>query len=294
MRHSWLKILSKLPLGVHHFFADWLIYPLVYYVVRYRRRMVDKNMMKAFPDWSQAERDALRKRFYHQFADLIVETVWGYGASDAQMREHMQYIDEELLVNACHEGGAFTMLSHLGTWEWMADFGRRHQHEGIQECNVYRRLKSKYNDRLMLDIRSKRGGECVEKDLLLRRMVQISKSDMKPMYGMLSDQKPSPRNAHMWTTFLNQETSFLNGTEVLSKKFGYKCFYGYIRSPKRGYYTMTFIPMDADNITEQYARLLEQNILEQPHLWLWTHNRWKHQRPKIQPAETENAADQKA
>lgn len=284
MKHSWLHILSKLPLGVHHFFADWLIYPLVYYIVRYRRRMVDKNLRNAFPDWSQSERNALRKRFYHQFADLIVETIWGYGASDAQMREHMQYINEELLVNACHEGGAFTMLSHLGTWEWMADFGRRHEHEGIQECNVYRHLKNTYNDRLMLDIRSKRGGECVEKNVLLRRMILISKSDLKPMYGMLSDQKPSPRNAHVWTTFLNQETAFLNGTEVLSKKFGYKCFYGYIRSPKRGYYTMTFMPMEPDNITEQYARLLEQNILEQPYLWLWTHNRWKYHRPQMQSA----------
>ena len=132
----------------------------------------------------------------------------------------------------------------------------------------------------MLDIRLKRGGECVEKNVLLRRMIQIRQTDLKPMYGMLSDQKPSPRNAHVWTTFLNQETAFLNGSEVLSKKFGYPCFYGYVRSPKRGCYTMTFIPMTTDNITEEYARLLEQNILEQPHLWLWTHNRWKHSRPQ--------------
>ena len=180
------------------------------------------------------------------------------------------------------------MLAHLGTWEWVADFGRRHQAEGIQECNVYRRLKNKFFDRLMLDIRSRRGGECVEKDMLLRRMVQLRSSNLKPMYGMLSDQKPSPRNAHVWTTFLHQETAFLDGSEVLSKRFGYPCLYGYIRSPKRGYYTMTFIPIteqDGLSITEQYARLLEQNIREQPHLWLWTHNRWKYPRPQ-QPNRT--------
>ena len=173
------------------------------------------------------------------------------------------------------------MLAHLGTWEWVADFGRRHEAEGIQECNVYRRLKNRYFDRLMLDIRSKRGGECVEKDLLLRRMIQLRNSELKPMYGMLSDQKPSPRNAHVWTTFLNQETAFLNGSEVLSKKFGLPCFYGYIRSPKRGFYTMELMPLQPDNITEQYARLLEQNIQEQPELWLWTHNRWKFKRNAV-------------
>lgn len=273
--------MGKLPLSVHHFFADRLIYPLVYYIVRYRRNMVDKNLRNAFPDWSDAQRSALRKRFYRQFADLIVETVYGYSISDREMRERMQYINEDALANACLEqGGAFTLLAHLGTWEWVADFGRRHEHEGIQECNVYRRMKSAYFDRLMLDIRSKRGGECVEKSQLLRRMVELSRSELKPMFGMLSDQKPSPRNAHVWTTFLNQETAFLNGGEVLSRKFGYPCFYGYIRSPKRGCYTMTFIPIQSENITEEYARMLEQNILEQPHLWLWTHNRWKHKKPQ--------------
>lgn len=282
MKYKWLDILGWLPLSVHHFFADWLIYPLVYYVARYRRRMVDQNLRIAFPDKSQEERIAIRKRFYHQFADLIVETIYGYSISDAQIRERLQYINEDVLVDAClNEGGAIAMLAHLGTWEWLADFGRRHEHQGIMECNVYRRLKSSFFDQLMLAIRSKRGGICVEKNMLLRHMIQLRKTEYKPMYGMLSDQKPSPRNAHVWTTFLHQETAFLNGSEVLSEKFGYPCLYAYIRSPKRGYYTVTFIPVKSDangSITEKYARLLEQNILEQPHLWLWTHNRWKHKR----------------
>lgn len=279
MRHLWLNILSKLPLGIHHFFADYLLYPLVYYTVRYRRKIVDKNLTNAFPQWTESERKTVRKRFYHQFADLLVETIWGYSASDEQMRQHVKYINPEDLKQATlQNNGAFTLLAHLGTWEWVADFGRRYAPQGILECNVYRQLKNQYFNQLMLDIRAKRGGECVEKDQLLRRMIQVSKSDFKPMYGMLSDQKPTPRNAHVWTTFLNQETAFLNGGEVLSKKFGYPCFYGYIRSPKRGYYTMEFIPLKSDNITEEYARLLEQNIMEQPHLWLWTHNRWKYPR----------------
>ena len=278
MRYRWLKILSKMPIGVHHFFADYLIYPLMYYVARYRRKIVDKNIRNAFPNWTEAQHKDLRKRFYHQFADLIVETIYGYTASDAEMRGHMQLVDEDKLVQACHQyGGAITTLAHLGTWEWVSDFGRRYAVEGIQECNVYRRLKNRYFDQLMLDIRNQRGGECVEKDLLLRRLIQLRQSDLKPMYGMLSDQKPSPRNAHVWTTtFLNQDTAFLCGAEVLSKKFGYPLFYAYITSTKRGYYTAKFIPMQSDNMTEEYARLLERNILEQPHLWLWSHNRWKY------------------
>lgn len=283
MKHVGLNILGKLPLRVHHFLADWLIYPLVYYGVRYRRKLVDKNLRNAFPDWSQQQRDELRKRFYHSFADLIVETIYGYSISDAEIRERITYEHDDILAQACLEhGGAITMLAHIGTWEWAADFGRRYATQGVVECNVYRRLKNRYFNQLMLDIRAQRGGECIEKDVLLRRMIQLRNSKVNAMYGMLADQKPSPRNAHVWTTFLNQDTAFLNGSEVLGKKFGFPCFYAYITSPKRGFYHIKLIPLQSEHITEEYARLLEQNILDQPHLWLWTHNRWKFQRPNNQ------------
>lgn len=281
MRHKWLDIISSWPISVHHFFADYLLYPFICYVARYRRKIVDKNIRNAFPDWSEAERKALRKKFYHRFSDVIVETVYGYSISDEEIEQRVQYIDDDAVTKACHQyGGAITMLSHLGAWELMADYGRRARPRGVLECIVYRRLKNKYFNQLMLDIRSKRGGECVEKDVLLRRMIQLRQGELRPMYAMLADQKPSPRNAHVWTRFMGQETAFLNGSEVLSKKFGYPCFYGYIRSPRRGYYTMQLIPMTSDNITVEYARLLEQNILEQPELWLWSHNRWKFSRPQ--------------
>ena len=279
MKHRWLNILSSWPIGVHHFLADYLIYPFIYYIARYRRKIVDKNIRNSFPDWTDAERNALRKRFYHRFADIVVETIYGYQISNEEIEQRITYIDEDKLTAACHQyGGAITLLAHLGTWEWVADYGRRTASQGILEINVYRRLKNKYFNQLMLDIRGQRGGECVEKDVLLRRMIQLRNGERKPMYGMLSDQKPSPRNAHVWTTFLHQETAFLNGGEVLSKRFGYPCFYGYIRSPKRGYYTIQLIPLKSENITVEYAHLLEQNILEQPELWLWSHNRWKFKR----------------
>jgi KDO2-lipid IV(A) lauroyltransferase len=31
-------------------------------------------------------------------------------------------------------------------------------------------------------------------------------------------------------------------------------------------------------LTNMYYRLLEESIRETPHLWLWTHNRWKRTR----------------
>ena len=259
--------------------------------------------MIAFPDATIAERKALRKRFYHRFADVIVESVYGYRMTDEEFERRVRFRNVDQLAQAVHTyGGAITMLAHIGTWEWMADLGRHMDEQGIYECNVYRRLKNQYFNQLMLDIRARRRGECTEKNVLLRRMVQLRNSEHLPVYGMLSDQKPSPRSTQVTLEFFGHPTPFLNGSEVLGKKFGYPCFYGYIRSAARGQYSMELLPLNVPDmndpqymqqyhmpedirmiitsrdlsVTQKYVRLLERNIREQPELWLWSHNRWKY------------------
>ena len=257
----------------------------MYYVVRYRRRLVEKNIRLSFPEKSEAERKAIAKAFYKQFADTVVESIYGYRISDEEMRRRVVFrnMDEaNRLIDAA--GGGIFMLAHFGNWEWMASV-QQWVSPGVTEMNIYRRLNSAAMDALMLDIRSKRGGVCVEKQRVLREMVRY-RAEHKPVtIGLLSDQKPRPEVTRTWLTFLNQETGFLDGGEVLSKKFGYPVFYLHIARAERGYYlaemrTISATPKETveGEITEQYARMLEANIREQPALWLWTHNRWKWKR----------------
>lgn len=282
--------LSRLPLRVHYWFADWLLYPLLYHVARYRRRLVAKNLALAFPEKSEAERQAIARAFYHQFTDTFVESIYGYRCSDAEMRRRVVFegMDEvNRLVDAA--GGGIFMLAHFGNWEWMASI-QQWVSEGVTEMNIYRRLKNGAMDRLMLALRAKRGGVCVEKQRVLREMVRY-RAEKKPVtVGLLSDQKPRPEVTRTWVDFLHQETGFLDGGEVLGKKFGYPVFYLYITREERGYYRVRMKTLAADpkntaegEITTAYARVLEQNIQEQPALWLWTHNRWKwsHQKSAI-------------
>ena len=277
-----VSICSRWPLGVHYFFADYILYPLMMYVARYRRRLVAKNLRSSFPNKSESERRQMARDFYRQFCYTIVETIYGYRMTDEEMKQRVVFsnMDEvNKLVDAA--GGGLFMLAHFGNWEWMASV-QQWVSPGVTELNVYRKLKSASMDALMLDIRSKRGGACVEKQRILRELVRYRAEKRPVTVGLLSDQKPRPEVTRTWTTFLHQETGFLDGAEVLGKKFGYPVFYLYITRTERGYYhaDMKTIAADPKNtaegeITEAYARILEQNIQEQPHLWLWTHNRWK-------------------
>ena len=274
-----------MPLRAHYWFADRLLFPLMYHVVRYRRKMTAKNLALAFPEKSEAERKQIAREFYHQFCDTIVESIYGYRCSDEEMCERVvfEHMDEvNRLIDAA--GGGIFMLAHFGNWEWMASI-QQWVSEGVKELNVYRRLKNKSMDKTMLAIRAKRGGACVEKQRILREMVRYRAEKQPVTIGLLSDQKPRPEVTRTWVKFLNQETGFLDGGEVLGKKFGYPVFYLYITRTARGYYhvdmrTLAAKPQETEEseITKAYARALEENIQAQPELWLWTHDRFKWKR----------------
>lgn len=277
--------LSRLPLKTHYALADGILFPLLYHVVRYRRKMVNKNLASAFPELSEAERKQIGKAFYHQLCDTIVENIYGYRCPDEEMKQRVVFEGMEeanRLIDAA--GGGIFMLAHMGNWEWMASV-QQWVSPGVKELNVYRKQKNDRMDRLMLALRAKRGGECVDKQRILREMIRYRAEKQTVTIGLISDQKPRPAVTRTWVTFLHQETGFLDGGEVLGKKFGYPVFYAYITRPKRGYYRVVMKPLSArpeqtkeGEITTAYAQVLERNIIEQPSLWLWSHNRWKHKK----------------
>ena len=277
--------LSRLPLGVLYAFADGLLYPVMYHVARYRRKVVEKNLRNAFPDKSEAERRQIEKDFYHQFCYTVVETLYGYRIPDEEMKQRVVFENAEEVDQAARQtGGAVVMLAHMGNWEWMSSCQLWFSPE-VLELNVYRKAKKEKTDAEIIAIREKRGGALVEKQRVLREMVRYRAAKQPIVLGLISDQKPRPEVTRTWVTFLHQETGFLDGGEELGKKFGYPVFALTVHRPERGYYRARFEclsmnPKETEEgeITAAYARNLEKNIESEPHLWLWTHNRWKWKR----------------
>ena len=66
--------LSLLPLWLHYLFSD-LLFVIVAYVLRYRHRVITKNLHNAYPDKSENELKTLQRQFYRHFCDILVETV---------------------------------------------------------------------------------------------------------------------------------------------------------------------------------------------------------------------------
>ena len=151
-----VRIFSLLPLPILYLLADYIIYPLVRHILRYRLKLVRKNITLSFPEKSEVERSAIINAFYHHFADLLVEIIYGYRISDQEMCERVVFENMHLLEDLAHKKhGVIAYLGHMCNWEWIADVGKQFTDPSIVEYNVYRRQKNPKADQAMLLLRSK-------------------------------------------------------------------------------------------------------------------------------------------
>ncbi len=73
-------------------------------------------------------------------------------------------------------------------------------------------------------IRSRFGGYNVPKHSTAREIIKLKRDGKKMVVGLITDQWPSGNDKY-WTTFLGQETAFLNGAERIAKMMNFPVFY---------------------------------------------------------------------
>ena len=107
--------------------------------------------------------------------------------------------------------------------------------------------------------------------------------DKRKVYIYPTDQAPYKKaGKHPIGEFLHQETNVMLGSVGIACKFSHSVMYMKMKRVDRGHYETTLIPicrdasqMTPEDIMRKYYDLLEEEINETPHNWLWTHKRWK-------------------
>lgn len=275
-----LYLLSLLPLCVLYFVSDYLIYPFVR--LFYRKSVVEENLKGSFPDKSNKELADIERRFYHFFADMLVEDLKAMSISEEEMMRRTTFSGIDYIESQFSEGKKimFCYLGHYGNWEWLATYG---YWMPFAHCTqIYHPLRNKTADRIFLKTRQRSGSECIPMQTTLRRLVALRNEGKSVVVGLIADQLPQWKSIHHFTEFLNRDTAVFTGTEQLARKFGGFVMYAKVTRPKRGYYHCHMSPL-SDNpveteeyyLTDLFMKLLEEDIKGCPHLWLWTHKRWR-------------------
>jgi Kdo2-lipid IVA lauroyltransferase/acyltransferase len=264
------------------FFILYKISAFLYYILKisgYRKKIVLKNLQNSFPEKSSKEIESICNQYYRYLTDLILETLKTLKMTEKQALERCRFNNTKWLDELYKEKRSIiVVMGHYGNWEWA---GPSFTLSTNYQLNViYRPLSNPYFEKMMTGMRTKFGTRITPQHLTLRQLV-ATRTEITAT-ALIADQTASPKNA-CWTTFLNQDTAVYEGPEKLAKKFNYPVVYMGVKRIKRGYYEVTpellfAEPKDtADNeICEAFMKRLEQDIIQDPAIWLWSHRRWKH------------------
>ena len=272
--------ISLLPFRLLYLLSD-LTYLLLYKLIRYRTKVVRVNLENSFPEKSAQEIKRIEIQFYRYFCDLILETVKTLTIKPHALKKHVKIDDTTVFRNLYKQGqSVIIVMGHLGNWELGgARFSLDPYH---QLFVVYHPLSNKYLDRLVYNMRTRLGNRLYAMKDTFRGMI-LNKNEVTAT-AFIADQTPLPKGAY-WTTFLNQDTPIFVGTAKIAKKLNYPIIYVSVKRPKRGYYEISSelliqnpTSLTENEISECHTRRLERDIRDNPHIWLWTHRRWKHKK----------------
>lgn len=275
-----LRLLSYLPFGALYFVSDILSF-LIFYIFRYRRKVVFQNLRNSFPEMSEKEIRKIAKRFYHNLADIIVEILKEITITKEEIIKRVKYVNpQELNPYFKDEKSVIVVTIHQGNWEWLLLAAGVYHNKPADV--LYSPLSNRYFDKIMIRTRSRFGGFPIPVSNITREIVRRSK--ISRMIVLLADQTPTPNSDIYWSSFLNQETAFYKGPDVLAKFTKYPVFYAKITRIKRGYYQVKALKLgeppydDKTDILNKFIHESEKTIRENPSDWLWSHRRWKRKR----------------
>ncbi|MEJ5264275.1 MAG: lysophospholipid acyltransferase family protein [Bacteroidales bacterium] len=279
-----LWLISLLPLRILYLISDYFLFPLVYHVIRYRKKVVFENLRNAFPQKSEKERRQIARKFYHYFCDLLVETVKLLHISEKEYKRRIRFKNPEVIEELYHKGyNIIAVTGHYGNWEWLSGVSNATPY---QNMSLYKPLSNKYFEKVLTRIRTRFGAHLVPINDTMRRMISYRQEGTRVLSCFISDQTPLRSHIQYWTRFLNQDTPMYLGPEKLARAFHQAVIFLKIIRTKRGYYQIEVVKLFEDvdqvhdhEITEAHVRELENLICEKPEYWLWTHRRWKHKKP---------------
>ncbi len=284
-----LKMVSGLPFRLLYLLSD-VMFVLIYYIFRYRRKVVQTNLKNSFPGKSWGELGKIEYNYYRYLCDLTIEALksWNMGREEISAR---MVIRNPEMVNQYYERGksVLVLAMHYGNWEWMISMPLAIKH---RHYFVYKPLQNEWFDRYLNRIRGRFGGETISMSIALRKIIEADKQNIPVLTWLAADQAP-PWFHPFWTIFLHQESQFFDGPAKIAKRFNHPVLFQHTTRIKRGYYETWFevLAEDPSEFTEAeiilaYVKKVEAAIAQEPAWYLWSHRRWKHKRPGHVPVVT--------
>lgn len=279
-----LWIISIQPFRILYFISD-MVFILVYHIIGYRKKVVTENLKLVFPEKSEKDILAIRKKFYKHMCDMFLEMAKTMSISRKALQKRFVLKNPEAFKEIENgDKSILLMFGHYASWEWVLELQNQTTLPGF---GVYKKLKNKYFDRLVRKIRAKYNTTLISTKETISTITQNEEKGLKSVVAFLSDQSPRLSKDVYWGKFMGIEVPCFTGAERIAKKLDLAIAYLKVNKVKRGFYDAEFITLSETpndykdyELTDMFLRQVEKQIYEAPEYYFWTHKRWKHKRVK--------------
>ncbi|MDD7885641.1 lysophospholipid acyltransferase family protein [Flavivirga sp. 57AJ16] len=278
--YPFLWSISKLPFRLLYIVSDGL-YLLLYYIIGYRKKVVNNNLRLVFPNKTEKEIATIRKKFYRHLCDMFLEMAKTMSISKKELKKRFKITNpEELKRLESLDKSVILIFGHYASWEWSIVLQNYINFKGLA---VYKKLANKHFDKLIRGIRSKFNTTLISTKETINIINQNESKGIKSITGFLSDQSPRLSKDIYWNHFMGIKVPCFTGAERLAKKLDLSTAYLKVTKVKRGFYEAEVITLAEDpnkhkdyELTNLFLKEVEKQIHEAPEYYFWTHKRWKH------------------
>ena len=277
-----LWLISILPFRLLYILSD-IFYVLIYHIIGYRKKTVRSNIALALPHLSEKEQLLIEKKSYKHLCDMFLETVKTMNLSQKEIDKRFTFSNLDVYLDLEKKGKSIAvMIAHYASYEWVISMNRIITFKGFA---IYKKLNNPYFDKLIKNIRSKFKAYLITTKETSEVIKRNAEEGQLSVYGFASDQSPKASKAFHWGSFMGHVVPIHTGAEVLAKRFDMNIIFLKVKKVKRGFYQATFEVLSENvkavpdyQISDMFIERVEQQILEAPEYYLWTHKRWKHKK----------------
>ena len=274
-------LLAFIPLSLSRFLGRGLAV-IAGFIPGSRKGIIVDNIKRSF-DGELKEKEAQRigRQVFRHFGQMLFEIPYIMRIDRQNLSRYICFVHEEYYDQALKKGkGVFLLTGHYGNWEWMCAavslrFG------GLSV--IARTFDYQPLDRLFSEWRGRFGGEVIDKQKAMRKILQNIKE--KRSVGVLLDQNVDWYDG-VFVRFLGQWACTNKGLALMALKTGAPVVPVFSRRTRDGRYQIIFEKeinlvrtgdktIDVEENTALFTRAIEAYVKKQPDHWFWFHRRWK-------------------
>jgi Kdo2-lipid IVA lauroyltransferase/acyltransferase len=283
-----LKILGVLP---RRFARDCavVVTRAIYAVLPKLQKTAKFNLRLTFPEWSDAQRDAVIQEMLRNLGWMAAE----FARLPKLTKENIEQLvvldgNENFLEGQKRGKGVLYLTGHIGAWE-LSSFA--HALYGFPLHFMARPIDNWRVDRLVNAYRCRSGNVPIFKNESARTLLKILRE--AGTVGILADQNTMPEEG-VFVDFFGKSACTTTGVARVALHTDAAVVPGYaVWDADMQKYRLRFEPpvelirtSDADKDifenTQRFAKVIEGIIRKYPEQWVWVHARWK-TRPKGEP-----------